>query len=63
MALSLARAEAVKAALVKRGIAANRILTVGHGAAAPIADNATDEARKKNRRIEFRIMTPDEMPL
>jgi OOP family OmpA-OmpF porin len=61
MTLSLQRAEAVKAALVKRGIPSSRILTVGHGADQPVGDNKTDEGRRKNRRIEFRIMTPDEM--
>ncbi len=54
--LSLARAEAVKAYLVKRGIAAARLQTVGHGADTPLADNQTEEGRRKNRRIEFRIM-------
>ena len=57
--LSLERAEAVKAYLVKRGIAADRILTVGHGAEQPLADNRTDEGRRQNRRIEFRVLDLD----
>ncbi|MBA3539554.1 MAG: OmpA family protein, partial [Deltaproteobacteria bacterium] len=56
LALSLARAQAVEAWLVRHGIVETRILTVGHGAAAPIADNTTDAGRSKNRRIEFRIL-------
>jgi outer membrane protein OmpA-like peptidoglycan-associated protein len=56
MLLSLQRAEAVKAYLIKRGIDSLRILTVGHGADVPVADNKTDEGRRKNRRIEFRVM-------
>jgi outer membrane protein OmpA-like peptidoglycan-associated protein len=59
MMLSLQRAEAVKAYLIKRGIDSLRILTVGHGADVPIADNKTDEGRRKNRRIEFRVMALD----
>ena len=55
MELSLKRAEAVKAALVKRGVAPSRILTVGHGADKPLPD------RRKSRRIEFRMLTPDEV--
>ncbi|MEJ7601520.1 MAG: OmpA family protein [Kofleriaceae bacterium] len=57
--LSLRRAQAVKDHLVKRGIAPARILTVGHGADVPVADNTTDDGRRKNRRIEFRIVRPD----
>jgi OOP family OmpA-OmpF porin len=56
--LSLSRAQAVKAYLVHRGIAAERITAVGKGSADPIADNSTEEGRVKNRRIEFRVVTP-----
>jgi outer membrane protein OmpA-like peptidoglycan-associated protein len=57
--LSLARAEAVKAYLVKRGIVADRVQTVGHGEDMPISDNRTHEGRRLNRRIELRILTGD----
>jgi OOP family OmpA-OmpF porin len=60
--LSLRRAEAVKAYLSKRGIPPTRILTVGHGADVPVADNATEDGRRKNRRIEFRILRAEELP-
>ena len=60
--LSLRRAQAVKDYLVKRGIAAGRILTVGHGSDVPVADNKTEDGKKKNRRIEFRILRPSEVP-
>ncbi len=54
--LSRARAEAVKAYLIQKGIAPERIATNGLGDAQPVADNETPEGRTRNRRIEFRIV-------
>jgi outer membrane protein OmpA-like peptidoglycan-associated protein len=53
--LSLRRAEAVKTWLVKKGISALRLTTVGSGSRKPIAPNTTAEGRAKNRRIEFSV--------
>ncbi|MCJ8162068.1 OmpA family protein [Acinetobacter zhairhuonensis] len=54
--LSLARAEAVKTYLVSKSIVAGRLSTAGLGSEKPVADNATAEGRKKNRRIEFEVL-------
>ncbi|MBY0577007.1 MAG: OmpA family protein [Gallionellaceae bacterium] len=51
--LSKRRAETVKAYLVKKGVAAQRIDTVGYGEAKPVADNKTREGRELNRRVEI----------
>lgn len=53
--LSMARADAVKAYLVRKGIAADRLIVSGRGPDQPIDDNATPAGRARNRRIEFTI--------
>ena len=54
--LSEARAKAVRAYLIKKGIEATRVSAVGYGNTQPIAGNDTPEGRQKNRRTEVRIM-------
>jgi cyclophilin family peptidyl-prolyl cis-trans isomerase/outer membrane protein OmpA-like peptidoglycan-associated protein len=49
------RAEAIKAYLGKKGVAARRLTTRGRGNESPIRDNATDEGRRANRRFELSI--------
>lgn len=49
------RADAYKAALVKYGIPADRVFTDSKGQTEPIADNATEEGRAKNRRVDMAI--------
>lgn len=53
--LSQRRADAVSAWLVKKGIGASRMTTVGRGQRDPIAPNTTPEGRGRNRRIEFHV--------
>jgi len=54
-ALSLARADAVKTALVDQGVSADRVATQGFGETRPIASNDTEEGRARNRRIELNV--------
>jgi len=51
--LSAHRAEAVKAALVARGVATSRLATAGYGRAVPRETNATLAGRARNRRVEL----------
>jgi outer membrane protein OmpA-like peptidoglycan-associated protein len=53
--LSQRRAEWVRAYLLRRGVAPERLIAVGFGAARPIAANETPEGRQLNRRVEFII--------
>jgi len=51
--LSEARAKAIVTWLTQHGIAADRLTAKGFGKTKPIADNATDAGRAKNRRVEI----------
>ena len=54
--LSQQRAESVKAYLIAKNIPAHLLSTKGSGSSKPVADNATAEGRKRNRRIEFEVL-------
>ncbi|MFW6333052.1 MAG: OmpA family protein, partial [Thermodesulfobacteriota bacterium] len=54
MDLSLKRAKAVQAYLLKSGVPANRVTTVGYGFTEPIAPNSTPRGRAENRRVNMK---------
>jgi outer membrane protein OmpA-like peptidoglycan-associated protein len=53
--LSQRRADAVKSALLSRGVAPSRIGTEGYGKAYPVASNDDSGGRQLNRRVEVVI--------
>ncbi|WP_300675047.1 OmpA family protein [Desulfoluna sp.] len=54
--ISEARAKAVQDYLVSKGIGKERLDYKGFGAMNPVADNATADGRRMNRRVELRPM-------
>lgn len=56
LTLSENRSKAVQSYLVKKGIDKSRIEIKAFGETSPIYDNATEEGRAKNRRIEVRVL-------
>jgi outer membrane protein OmpA-like peptidoglycan-associated protein len=54
--LSQKRAEAVRDYLIQQGADAERVTAKGYGGTQPIASNAIEEERRKNRRVAFTIV-------
>jgi outer membrane protein OmpA-like peptidoglycan-associated protein len=59
--LSERRAAAVKTYAVSQGVPTSRLITEGKGFAEPIADNATEEGRAANRRVEIVIIANEQL--
>lgn len=59
LTLSDQRAKAVVAWLTTHGVAASRLVAKGYGDVKPLADNATDEGRAKNRRVELKKLNEE----
>lgn len=53
--LSVNRADAVASQLKSNNVKGSRITAVGYGEAQPLADNATEQGRADNRRVEVAI--------
>jgi OmpA-OmpF porin, OOP family len=54
--LSLRRVESVAGYLVEKGIEANRLEFAGYSYTVPVASNETEEGRRLNRRVAFKII-------
>ena len=61
--LSEQRAYTVCLYMVDKGIDRGRLSASGYGSSQPKASNSTEAGRKKNRRIELRVLNEDEVPV
>ena len=62
--LSRRRAESVKAKLLEFGLSEDRIVGIeAMGEEQPIATNATREGRAQNRRVEFKLVQRETIPM
>jgi len=61
--LSRDRAAAVVKWLVAHGISSRRLNSRGFGSTTPIDSNDTVEGRARNRRVEFRVLGPNDEPV
>jgi outer membrane protein OmpA-like peptidoglycan-associated protein len=57
MEISKSRVQAVRSYLESKGIAANRLKVVAYGSTKPLDNNDTEEGRRRNRRVEFKILS------
>lgn len=57
--LSQARADSVLNAIMARRVFTSNLTAKGYGESSPIADNGTEAGREANRRIEFKLVTPE----
>ncbi len=62
MRLSDRRAQAVKAFLISKGVAADRLEAKGYGPSKPVATNKTREGRELNRRVSLFVGPSEEGP-
>ena len=56
--LSVGRAQAVQKYLGSLGVESSRLVAHGFGATLPLEDNASEEGRARNRRVQF-LVIPD----
>ncbi|MBC7554445.1 MAG: OmpA family protein [Taibaiella sp.] len=52
-ALSESRAKAVAQGIISKGVPVGRVTSKGWGATKPLADNNTEDAKARNRRVEI----------
>ena len=62
LTLSQKRADSLKEALIGKGIAGERITTVGYGKKYPVASNDTVAGKQQNRRVEVSILNEGVKP-
>lgn len=56
LAITQARAEVIRNYLLSQGIEAKQVKAKGYGSARPVADNATTEGARQNRRIDITVL-------
>jgi len=58
LALGMRRAEAVRGYMLQLGIAPSRVTTISFGEERPLAEGSGESVWARNRRAEFRVLTP-----